>query len=428
VLEPHYAWINVMSSGEWRDDEKTYSIDVNVRIISVGKRLRKLRQDKVDEIAESIKRGFLLQPIVIRPKKDSCRYDLVIGAHRLAAVKQLGLKTIKVEVIADCDDDQALLAEIDENLIRAELTQAERAQHIDARKAIWEKLYPETKHGAAPGKAGGGKEAKETKLDSFAEATAKATGKSKTKIKRDATRGKKVVVLPDIVGTSLDKGVELDALAKLPVEKQRQLAERAKAGEQVSAVTDEKIRLNGQTVDIEKLGPAAQEQIANDEAIEQPGNEISDEALAGYKQAWLEHCLPHVQKILASDYEHAEVHHTNTNYSIHWDTAQKWMDAQIKKITTKLHKDAGRDATGSRDRVLHLTEEELLKSLDRAKKILRAAVRAERKIYFGPHPCDKRTESPAFDAACKATATALADCNAIIDQINAGRGLPPLVG
>jgi len=28
-------------------------------------------------------------------------------------------------------------------------------------------------------------------------------------------------VLPDIVGTSLDTGAEIDALAKLPVEKQR---------------------------------------------------------------------------------------------------------------------------------------------------------------------------------------------------------------
>src|SRR5271163_2182709 len=36
--------------------------------------------------------------------------------------------------------------------------------------------------------------------------------------------------------TSLDKGAEIDALAKLPVEKQRSLAEAAKRGEQVSAI------------------------------------------------------------------------------------------------------------------------------------------------------------------------------------------------
>jgi hypothetical protein len=36
-------------------------------------------------------------------------------------------------------------------------------------------------------------------------------------------------VLPEIIGTPLDKGAEIDALAKLPVEKQRSLAEAANA-------------------------------------------------------------------------------------------------------------------------------------------------------------------------------------------------------
>src|SRR5262249_38074445 len=41
--------------------------------------------------------------------------------------------------------------------------------------------------------------------------------------------------ITEVVGTSLDKGVELDALAKMPEPEQHQLIERAKAGEQVSA-------------------------------------------------------------------------------------------------------------------------------------------------------------------------------------------------
>src|SRR5271170_7761561 len=55
--------------------------------------------------------------------------------------------------------------------------------------------------------------------------------------RRAPTRAKKVAVLPDIAGTSLDKGAEIDALAKLPVEKQRSLAEAAKRGEQISAIS-----------------------------------------------------------------------------------------------------------------------------------------------------------------------------------------------
>jgi hypothetical protein len=43
-------------------------------------------------------------------------------------------------------------------------------------------------------------------------------------------------VLPEIVGTSLDKGREIDALAKLPEAEQRSLAEAARRGENVSAI------------------------------------------------------------------------------------------------------------------------------------------------------------------------------------------------
>jgi hypothetical protein len=66
---------------------------------------------------------------------------------------------------------------------------------------------------------------------------AKKTGQSERKVQRDVTRANKVVVLPDIVGTSLDKGDEIDALAKLPPDEQRKLAEQVKSGGRVSAKT-----------------------------------------------------------------------------------------------------------------------------------------------------------------------------------------------
>ena len=70
----------------------------------------------------------------------------------------------------------------------------------------------------------------------FTKDATKKTRQSERTVQRDATRAKKVAVLPDIAGTPLDKGAEIDALAKLPVEKQRSLAEAAKRGEQVSAI------------------------------------------------------------------------------------------------------------------------------------------------------------------------------------------------
>jgi hypothetical protein len=97
----------------------------------------------------------------------------------------------------------------------------------------YELRHPATKRGSAGGrakaaKAKGAKSQNETEqADAFIDDTAKKTGKGRSTIARKAARAK-VVVLPEIIGTSLDKGAEIDALAKLPVEKQRSLAEAAK--------------------------------------------------------------------------------------------------------------------------------------------------------------------------------------------------------
>jgi hypothetical protein len=163
-------------------------------------------------------------------------YWLVAGHHRFEAAKKLKWQTIDCIILEDgIEADRTELIEIDENLMRAELTPAEHAHHIARRKEIYERLHPETKHGGAPGKAGGGKQAKDPELRSFVVNTSRKTGKSRSTIAKAATRGKKVKVLADIVGTSLDKGTEIDALAKLREDEQRKLAARAKAGEKVSA-------------------------------------------------------------------------------------------------------------------------------------------------------------------------------------------------
>jgi hypothetical protein len=62
----------------------------------------------------------------------------------------------------------------------------------------------------------------------FTKDAAKKTGKSERSVQREAERANRVIVLTDIVNTSLDEGDELDALAKLPEAEQRKLAARAK--------------------------------------------------------------------------------------------------------------------------------------------------------------------------------------------------------
>ena len=217
--------------------------------------MRALHSDVVDQLVESIRERGLINPITVR-RYDLHGYWLIAGLHRLMAVKQLKKATIRCQVLEEVTADEAELIEIDENLIRADLSPAERAMHVGRRKELYEKLHPQTKHG------GDRKSAKARSSpqveDSFAKHTAKKTGRSRQSVERDAARASKVTVLADIAGTSLDQGDEIDALAKLPTDEQRKLAERAKAGERITAKTadaaaskskapKEKPRTNGAT-------------------------------------------------------------------------------------------------------------------------------------------------------------------------------------
>lgn len=134
--------------------------------------------------------------------------------------------------------DEAELIEIDENLIRAELTPVEMAVHITRRKELYEKLYPETAHGTNQHTERRTAQVEQSKT--FVIETARKTRKGRITVQKAATRGKKVKVLADIAGTSLDKGTELHALAKLSEGDQKKLAARAKAGEKVSALKSNK--------------------------------------------------------------------------------------------------------------------------------------------------------------------------------------------
>jgi ParB family chromosome partitioning protein len=208
--------------------------DIPLADITVPRdRMRGLRPEKVDEVAESIRTGLQIQPIVVRPRKGG-GYELIVGWHRLEASKTLNHETIRAEIVV-VDNDQAKLIEIDENLIRAELSPAETAIHWKRRKELYEKAHPETKHGGAPGKAGGGKKRSQSRQNGdfrFTKDAAKKTGKSERTVQREIARAARIDNLADVVGTSLDEADELDALANLPPARQNELIARAKAGAQ----------------------------------------------------------------------------------------------------------------------------------------------------------------------------------------------------
>jgi len=113
----------------------------NIDEIIVREGRRDADNTKVTELAESISKIGLLNPVTIAKEN-----VLVAGLHRLMAAKRLGWTEIDVNVV-DVDGLYAELAEIDENLIRNELHYMDRGKQLLRRKEIYEELYPETKQG-----------------------------------------------------------------------------------------------------------------------------------------------------------------------------------------------------------------------------------------------------------------------------------------
>ena len=108
--------------------------EVEINQIKVGSRLRKIDQDKVNDLVESIRLVGLLHPIVV-----DANNNLLAGNHRLEAYRTLGKDQIPAQII-DMDELNAELVQIDENLILNQLTILETAEHLIRREEILTKL------------------------------------------------------------------------------------------------------------------------------------------------------------------------------------------------------------------------------------------------------------------------------------------------
>jgi ParB family chromosome partitioning protein len=92
-----------------------------------------MRQDSLEELAESIKAQGVVQPIVARPvsKKDgSQRYEIIAGERRWRAAQMAGLAEIPA-VIRDVPDESAIAMALIENIQRENLNPLEEARALD---------------------------------------------------------------------------------------------------------------------------------------------------------------------------------------------------------------------------------------------------------------------------------------------------------
>lgn len=189
---------------------------------------RPVARATVAQLCDSIQQVGLLNPITVT----ECGV-LVAGLHRLEACRELGWAEIKCNVIRE---DEAELAEIDENLIRNELNTMERGELLARRKAIYEERNPETKAGTAGANASNAAQGREhaSEIISFATDTAAKTGLSPRSVQQEVQIANKITpeVKDAIRETPLaDKKTELLRLARMEPAQQMQTVQKIASGE-----------------------------------------------------------------------------------------------------------------------------------------------------------------------------------------------------
>ena len=199
--------------------------DIFIADIEVGERKRAINSRKVSALVQSIEAIGLQTPITVYDLPEDGKFALIAGLHRLEAVKQLGHDAVAAFIMQASTADREIW-EIDENLIRAELTEIERSQHLKRRKEIFD------------AKNSSGEKIRETsptggRPKEFDKDTADKTGLDKSTVRKSRRRAE--TIAPDVQKTietmaAGDSGVELDALSALKPDDQREAVAMIKSG------------------------------------------------------------------------------------------------------------------------------------------------------------------------------------------------------
>lgn len=101
-----------------------YVVEVDVNQISANPQQPRMQfdDDKIENLAESIKVHGIIQPLVVTKKGNF--YEIVAGERRLQAAKKIGLKKVPV-IVREADELQKLELAIVENVQRHDLNPIE---------------------------------------------------------------------------------------------------------------------------------------------------------------------------------------------------------------------------------------------------------------------------------------------------------------
>lgn len=196
-------------------------------------RYRSVRPETVESLVDSIRTLGQLQPILVTEN-----HRLIAGYHRYLALKKLGATDVYVTVF-DTKEADARMAEIDENLIRSELTALERGEHLAERKRLYEAMHPETKHGAN-------------------RHTMKNRKVGESRFTKDAASkigaGERTIQYAVSIANNLDDGVR-DTIRHLPIaDNQRELGRLAKLDKDEQHRVAERLSLGASSVRVARKG------------------------------------------------------------------------------------------------------------------------------------------------------------------------------
>ncbi len=86
-----------------------------------------MNQVELEELAASIRKNGILQPLIVAPTDEPGRYTLIAGERRLAAAGMAGLDIVPV-VVRQASEQERLELALIENVQRADLTPLEAAE------------------------------------------------------------------------------------------------------------------------------------------------------------------------------------------------------------------------------------------------------------------------------------------------------------
>lgn len=97
---------------------------LEVSQIEQGKNIRNERDSEILELAESIDKQGLINPITVQMGKHG-RYVVIAGHRRLEAIKRLGLPHVECNILEDLNEKEVILAQIAENCQRKQMSASE---------------------------------------------------------------------------------------------------------------------------------------------------------------------------------------------------------------------------------------------------------------------------------------------------------------